>query len=400
MRGSNALMDVKTFEAFTMKDALKAVKTHFGSDAVILNTREKASEGGRKGKMYEVTAARTSTVQARGSGATQAPSDSSLGRDALFEMLDYFKTIERSIKAMSDDLAKRQDLFRLDAGLHELRSMVFELSQRQSDHLMHEMPAAMAQIFQRLALMSVQDSEQKKLSDYLKSLKPTTEDSGEQSFNFYQGHAIRWMMKKIKVAPLWNSSSGEQAVQVIVGPAGSGKSSLVAKIAAAYLGKQRLIIVSADTRKLAAKEQLRVLARVLNVPFEAIEHPSELPDALRKHKSWDLCIVDTGAHCPRSKDDLKDLLAFKDLDLPLQFHLALSITEKEEQMDRMVRGFSPLGLQSLIFNRLDECWSYGEIFNICVRWSMPLSYFGVGGSVPEDLERASRERVVERIFGL
>lgn len=393
-------MDVKTFEAFTMKDALKAVKTHFGSDAVILNTREKAPEGGRKGKMYEVTAARSSTAQQRSSGATHAPADPSMNRDALFEMLDYFKSIERNIKTMSDDLAKRQDLFRIDAGLHELRSMVFELSQKKSDHLTHEMPVAMARIFQRLALMSVQDSEQLKLAEYLKTLKPVADDDAEQSFNFYQGHAIRWMMKKIKVAPLWNSNSGEQAVQVVVGPAGSGKSSLVAKIAAAYQGKQKLVLVSADTRKLAAKEQLRVLARVLNIPFEAIERPEELPEVLAKHKAWDLCIVDTGSQCPRSKDDLKDLLAFKDLDLPLQFHLALSITEKEEQMDRMVRGFSPLGLQSLIFNRLDECWSYGEIFNICVRWSMPLSYFGVGGNVPEDLERASRERVVERIFGL
>lgn len=393
-------MDVKTFEAFTMKDALKAVKTHFGSDAVILNTREKAPEGGRKGKMYEVTAARSSTSQQRSSGATHAAPDPSMNRDTLFEMLDYFKTIERNIKVMSDDLAKRQDLFRIDAGLHELRSMVFELGQSKTGHITSGMPPSMAKIFQRLTLMSVQDSEQLKLSEFLKTLKPVSDDDAEQSFNFYQGNAIRWMMKKIKVAPLWNSNSGEQAVQVVVGPAGSGKSSLVAKIAASYQGKQKLVLVSADTRKLAAKEQLRVLARVLNIPFESIEKPEELPDVLKKHKSWDLCIVDTGSLCPRSKDDLRDLMTFKDLDLPLQFHLALSITEKEEQMDRMVRGFSPLGLQSLIFNRLDECWSYGEIFNICVRWSMPLSYFGVGGNVPEDLERASRERVVERIFGL
>ncbi len=391
-------MDVKTFEAFTMKDALKAVKTHFGSDAVILNTREKSPEGGRKGKLFEVTAARASTTQSRSGGSTQT--DSGPSRDALFEMLDYFKTIERNIKSMSDDLAKRQDLFRLDAGLHELRSMVFELGQNRADQISFNMPTPMARVFQRLSLMKVQESEQQKLAEYLKALKPKDSEEVEQSFDFYQGHAIRWMMKKIKVAPLWNSHAGEQSVQVIVGPAGSGKSSLVAKIAAAYQGKQKLILVSADTRKLAAKEQLRVLARVLNIPFEAIERPEELPEVLAKHKAWDLCIVDTGSLCPRSKDDLSDLLAFKDLDLPLQFHLALSITEKEEQMDRMVRGYSALGLQSLIFNRLDECWSYGEIFNICVRWSMPLSYFGVGGNVPEDLERASRERVVERIFGL
>jgi flagellar biosynthesis protein FlhF len=121
---------------------------------------------------------------------------------------------------------------------------------------------------------------------------------------------------------------------------------------------------------------------------------------LDKKKDWDLVVVDSAAECPRAKEDLGDLLDFRDVDLPVSFHLTLAMTEKEVHMDRMIRGFSHLGLQSLIFNRLDESWSYGEIFNLSLRWSLPISFFGVGRSVPEDLERASRERVVERIFGL
>lgn len=389
-------MDVKTFEAFSMRDALKAVKTHFGNDAVILSTREKNVEGSKRGKVYEVTAAKASTQQVK--GATQASSES--GRDVLFEMLDYFKSIERNIKTMSDDLAKRQDLFRIDAGLHEVRSMLFESSNKTGEHITRGMPAEMARLFQRLQLMGIQESEQLRLAEHLKAIKQAPQsENPEQAFTFWQSHAIRWMMKKIKVAPLWTNAAGEQAVHILVGPAGSGKSSSIAKIAAAYQ-QQKLILISADTKRLAAREQLRVLAKVLEIPFEVVDRAEELPNVLRKHKDWDLCLVDTSAECPRSKDDLQDILAFKELDLPVHFHLTLSITEKESQMDRMVRGFSPLGLQSLIFNRLDESWSYGEIFNLCVRWSMPLSYFGVGRSIPDDLERASRERVVERIFGL
>jgi flagellar biosynthesis protein FlhF len=69
-------------------------------------------------------------------------------------------------------------------------------------------------------------------------------------------------------------------------------------------------------------------------------------------------------------------------------------------MDRTVRAFAPLGLSSLAFTRLDEAFGYGEMFNLARTWGVPLSFFSVGQEIPEDLERASRERVVERIFGL
>jgi flagellar biosynthesis protein FlhF len=188
----------------------------------------------------------------------------------------------------------------------------------------------------------------------------------------------------------------------LVGPSGSGKSSCIAKVAALAQQKtqKKILVVSFDNKRLGAREQLRVITKVLGLSFETIEEAAQLQEVLQKHRDWDLCFVDTSAECPRSTDDISDFMVLKDLDLPLKFHLCLSITEKEAQLDRMIRGFSPLGLESVVFSRLDESWSYGEIFNLCLRWSLPLSYFGVGRDIPSDLERASRERVMERIFGL
>ncbi|MBF0441246.1 MAG: flagellar biosynthesis protein FlhF, partial [Oligoflexales bacterium] len=102
----------------------------------------------------------------------------------------------------------------------------------------------------------------------------------------------------------------------------------------------------------------------------------------------------------KNKSNLSDLNAIKDLNIPVDFHLVLSITEKENQMDMVIRRFSEIGISSLIFTKIDETWSYGEIFNLSTKWSIPLSYFGIGQKIPEEIERASRERVCERIFGL
>ncbi len=391
-------MDVKTFEAFSMRDALKAVKTHFGTDAVILNTREKKIEGA-KGKVFEVTAAKNS--QASMSGGSKAAADGNM-RENLVELVEYFKTIERTIKGLGEEMARRQDLFRLDAGLQELRTIVYEELSKTKGSALEGMNPSLGKIFQRLKMMGMDEAEMSRLADFLKALPQDKNADPEHLYLTYQTQAIRWMMKRIKVAPPWNPVLGERAIHVLVGSSGSGKTSSAAKIANHYKSehKQRVILASCDNKRIAAREQIRVTAKVLGIPFESVERPRDLADILEKKKDWDLVVVDTGAECPRVKEDLGDLLDFRDLELPVSFHLALSMTEKEVQMDRMIRGFSHLGLQSLVFNRLDESWSYGEIFNLSLRWSLPISFFGVGRSVPEDLERASRERVVERIFGL
>jgi flagellar biosynthesis protein FlhF len=391
-------VDVKTFEAFSMRDALKAVKTHFGNDAVILNTREKKIEGA-KGKVYEVTAAKNSQASVAGASRSQ---DGNYLKDNLVELVEYFKTIERSIKALGEDMARRQDLFRLDAGLHELRTVVYDELAKSKGSFVEGMNPALSKIFQRLKMMGLDESEMTKLADFLKALPLEKSTDPEQLFQSYQAQAIRWMMKRIKVAPPWNPVMGERAVHVLVGSSGSGKTSAAAKIAHHYKTdhKQRVLLVAYDNKRIAAREQLRVTAKVLGMAYESIERPRDLLEILDRKKDWDLVVVDSAAECPRAKEDLGDLLDFRDVDLPVSFHLTLAMTEKESQMDRMIRGFSNLGLSSLIFNRLDESWSYGEIFNLSLRWSLPISFFGVGRSAPEDLERASRERVVERIFGI
>jgi len=170
-------VDVKTFEAFSMRDALKAVKTHFGNDAVILNTREKKIEGA-KGKVYEVTAAKNSQASAV-MGASRGHQDSSQIKDNLVELVEYFKTLERSIKSLGEEMARRQDLFRLDAGLHELRTVVYDELAKSKGSFVEGMNPTLTKIFQRLKMMGLDEAEMTNLAEFPKALPPETSTDRE-----------------------------------------------------------------------------------------------------------------------------------------------------------------------------------------------------------------------------
>ena len=116
----------------------------------------------------------------------------------------------------------------------------------------------------------------------------------------------------------------------------------------------------------------------------------------------ELVLVDTPAGVsPKAPELIAELAALKETGLPLDVHLVLSMTDKEAQLDQAVRAFSPVGLASVAFTKLDESWSFGEIFNLSKRWALPpSSFFAIGQQIPDDVERASRERVIERLFGL
>ena len=191
-------------------------------------------------------------------------------------------------------------------------------------------------------------------------------------------------------------------IHAFVGTSGSGKTSAVAKLAANFKKQHhaKVLIVSYDNNRLNSTEQMRVYAQILDVKFASINDPAELDEVLEKNQDVDLVFIDTGGCSPKSGASIKNLTKFKDANLPIDFHLVIPSSDKESQMERCVRSFSPLSLASVAFTKLDESWSYGEIFNISSKWSLPLSYFSTGPRIPEDIERATKERVVERIFGL
>lgn len=389
-------MNVKTFEAFSMKDAVAAVRKEFGADAVILSSKEKVG-GDSKGKVYQVTAAAPTSMRKGGASAAET------GSDDLREVFGYMRNMEKKIDALSDVICSQEQLTNLESGLEEIKSLVLEALRSQGGSIQENLPEAVQRIYHALKSTGVEEVRLVELMRQLSNVEiPGKLTDQNEIYENYREHAVKWLLKKIKIAPMATDMAGSPSVQVFVGTTGVGKSSTVAKLAAfLHLKKKRkVLLVSFDNVRLAANEQMRIYAKVLGVPFEQIDDPMDLETIIAKYRDIDTVLLDTAGRSPKKALKMDDLSALKNLNIPIEFHLVLPTTEKEEQLDRSIRAFSKLGIASLIFTKMDETWSYGEIFNLTNRWSLPLSYFGVGQNIPEDFERATRERVVERLLGL
>ncbi len=392
-------MQVKTFEAMSIKDAIKAVKSEFGPEAVILNTRRK-SINGENASVVEVTAA-VPERRTIGASVSSAPSTHLA---ASTEITEKLQALESRVSALVESVPNRVRFQAVESGIEEIKMLLVEALRSKAGSLLENIPEHLVRIEQQLRAMGVDPAHVAALLKHLSSLPPPESNQSvpENRDEYYRAHALRWMFKRIQIAPRWNLVPGTTQIHVLVGPTGVGKTAMAAKLAAHYHLKEKakVLLVSFDNHRLAAAEQLRVYSRVIGVPFDVMTRADELPAILQKHPVVDLVLIDTAGRSPKSSSLSQDIESFNAMQVPIDKHLVLSITEKEQQLDRAVRQFAPLGIQSLIFNKLDESWSYGEIFNLSAKWSVPLSYFGVGQRIPEDLERASRERVVERIIGV
>jgi flagellar biosynthesis protein FlhF len=388
-------MQIKTFEAFSMREAVAAIRSEFGSDAVILNSKEKA-DAKSGSKIYEVTAAIAS------SGATAAQGmDMALGKD-LHSFKNRLADIESKVDQLLASQIKRQHFYTLDSSLEELKSILFEVLKDDVAVDGKDVDESILKVLNHLKVMEIDPTKIAEASAYLCSVPKSEKDVlAEDRYKYYRDYAIRWMIKRIKIAPSFTSSLSGAAVHVFVGSNGVGKTSIVSKLAQelSKTEKKEVLLISMDTKRLAANEHLRIFSKLIGVRFEEARTKEELETLLSNHQC-DVVLVDTYGLSPKNQKEFEPLQALKKLNMPLDFHLVLSTTESSLHQDRTVRFFSALGLQSLIFNKLDESWCYGSIFNLSTKWAVPLSYFGVGPSIPEDVERASRERVIERIFGV
>lgn len=393
-------MEIKTFEALTMSDAIKAIKDEFGSDAVILKTREKADNNYEGRKIIEITAAKP--ISSRNiSGASV---DINLIAKDLKSFDDKISLMNLKLANISELVAQKSHLYSIETSLDEIKMILLDVLAKNDGERYKDLPKSITSLDQYLRVMGVDELNRINILNYLTSLPQPSEQDLKQFESidaYYKLHAMKWMMKKIKISPQWSVVKGVNTVHVFFGSTGCGKTSTIAKLAYLFSKKHKakVLVISCDSSRLAASDQLRVYSKIIDIPFEEISSYSEITEVLKKYNQVQLVFLDTSGINPKNKAQIQALEELKKINLVMENHLVLSTTEKEIQLERSIRSFSVLGIQSVIFTKLDESWSYGEIFNIGIRWSLPLSYFSVGQKIPEDIERASRERVIERIFG-
>ena len=350
-------MQVKNFKAPTMEKALAQVKKELGPEAIILSTRKLAEGLGEP--WVEVSAAREQETS-----SSEAPAEAGDSSAAVLNDLQEIKGFLSLLISSKDQLSKLQSNQALAELYHSL--LVRGLDEKQVYILLN------------------------------KAVSDLNGDPLDRSsiFNAF----CKRLAAKISFARPFRvvSNSIGPAVYSFVGPTGVGKTTTLAKLAA-YLKIKRSIelgIVSLDTYRIGALEQLRTYAEILEVPFVVAQSKSDLRSALDDFSHCDAVLVDTTGKNYLNRDHVRHLRSYFETGRRISNFLVLSATAKDEDLQQTIVHFREIDINSLIFTKLDETMHHGCIVNQLVRFNYPVSYLGTGQRVPEDIEPATQKRLL------
>jgi len=187
----------------------------------------------------------------------------------------------------------------------------------------------------------------------------------------------------------------------LVGPTGVGKTTTLAKLAANFRlrDKRSVGMVTLDTYRIAAVDQLKTYAQIIGVPLHVVRSPMEVRQALDQCSDCDVVLIDTAGRSQRDRDKLQQLQAMLDAAQPHETHLVLSGAAGERVLMEAVDRFGAMGIDRVIWTKLDESASFGVLLNVMNCVKKQLSYVTTGQDVPNDIERGHARRLAEMILG-
>lgn len=186
-------------------------------------------------------------------------------------------------------------------------------------------------------------------------------------------------------------SAGRRRVAVLCGATGVGKTTNLAKLAAHFAIKERIrvALITADTYRIAATDQLRVYANIIGLPLRIVNDALEMREALDAFQEYDLVLMDTAGGSQFNREQIQELKGMLDVAQPDDVLLVMAANTQLEDLRNVMSNFRCLNPTSLLFTKLDETRRFGTFFNVAVESQLPMSYLSIGQKVPDDIRLAS-----------
>lgn len=361
-------MKVKYFTAPTMQEAVAQVKSDLGRDAVILHTRRF-----KKGGIFGFFAK---------------------------EMVEVMAAVEKPVPVVVE---KNLPVPQRTSKEEETKAAVVQLElanmRKLLEQVLAKIPQAEKQVSPLLELLIKNDVDAEIAGNLIRGLPDEASIIGSD-----QNITRKLLLDRItnylqRVEGITIPGSGCKTV-ALIGPTGVGKTTTIAKLAANFAIKegQRVALITADTYRIAAVEQLKTYSDIIGVPIEIVYSPDELKAALYRHRDKNLVLIDTAGRSPQSQYQLAELQSLLAVDPYIETHLVLSATTKYSDLLEIVNKFSVCSPQKILLTKVDEAGYLGTVLNLLYQFPTALSYVTTGQNVPDDIELANAHKLANLIL--
>jgi flagellar biosynthesis protein FlhF len=378
-------MQVKRYEVANIREASAKIKNDLGPDAIILST--KRIHGGR-GTRIEVVAGKDDSRK------MSPESQQSVGQyePPKQDLDEGVGGMMREIAAMRAMLQEMREEERPGREWHEFKEMLetlFDMFGLRKDAASHH---PLAQVYRHLTTHGMSKDRASKLIAVLRQ-------EGAKEINSCEAGLVRIeQCISRRLAPFAQEGT-EKRVKAFLGPTGVGKTTTIAKLASLYALEKKVAVglITMDTFRIAAVEQLKTYARIIGVPLEVAADKTSFQKSLQRMADKDVIFVDTpGKNC-RDDQYLQGLKDCFDLSVPVEVSLLLSMTSSEDSLREIGKRFGKLSYDRIILTKIDECPQAGFVFNIIEQLAKPVSYMTNGQNVPFDIEKASPAKMARLI---
>lgn len=380
------MIQVKRYVAPTYAEALIQAKNELGADALIVDTK-KIRVGGFLGlfqkSMTELTVAVDRPEQPAPVPAP-APAQRVPQRPAALPLASAAPA------AAAPPAALREPTDRLEREIASLRSAVDKLvAQQGADPAVSSLSTAGRKIYELLLERGVEPAAALELG------AKASEKGAEAGWLQMEMARMLGPFHPTRVMP------GQRRVAALVGPTGVGKTTTLAKLAAhfALVQGRKVGLITADSFRIAAIEQLRTYGDILGIPLHAVDSPAEMALALKQTADCDVVLVDTGGHSHKDASRMAELRETLAVLQPDEIHLVVSLTANPRDAYEWLESYGPLGVNRLLFTKVDEATCPGLMLNMRRRCSYPLGYITCGQNVPDDLMPADQVDFAQILLG-